>query len=35
LSHMALDKDVESTIELQPGETPISRQPYKMIVGDP
>jgi hypothetical protein len=35
LSHMALDKDVESTIELQPGETPISRQPDKMIVGDP
>jgi hypothetical protein len=30
LSGMALDRDVEFVIELQPSTTPISRQPYKM-----
>jgi hypothetical protein len=30
LSGMPLDRDVEFTIELQPGTTPISRWPYKM-----
>jgi hypothetical protein len=30
LSGMLLDRDVEFTIELQPGTTPISRRPYKM-----
>jgi hypothetical protein len=30
LPGMPPDRDVESTIELQPGTTPISRQPYKM-----
>jgi hypothetical protein len=27
---MLLDRDVEFTIELQPGTAPISRRPYKM-----
>jgi hypothetical protein len=30
LSGMSLDRDVEFTIELQPGTAPISRRPYKM-----
>jgi hypothetical protein len=30
LPGMPLDRDVEFTIELQPGTTPISRRPYKM-----
>jgi hypothetical protein len=30
LQGMPLDRDVEFTIELQPGTTPISRRPYKM-----
>jgi hypothetical protein len=30
LPGMPLDRDVEFTIELQPGTAPISRQPYKM-----
>jgi hypothetical protein len=30
LLSMPLDRDVEFTIELQPGTTPIPRQPYKM-----
>jgi hypothetical protein len=30
LSGMPLDRDVEFTIELQPGTAPISRWPYKM-----
>jgi hypothetical protein len=30
LSGMPLDRDVEFTIELQPGMSPISRQPYNM-----
>jgi hypothetical protein len=30
LSGMPPDRDVEFTIELQPGTAPISRRPYKM-----
>jgi hypothetical protein len=30
LSGIPLDRDVEFTIELQPGTAPISRRPYKM-----
>jgi hypothetical protein len=30
LHGMPLDRDVEFTIELQPGTSPVSRQPYKM-----
>jgi hypothetical protein len=30
LSGMPLDRDIEFTIELHPGTTPISRWPYKM-----
>jgi hypothetical protein len=32
LSGMPLDRDVEFTIELQPGTAPISRRPYKMTL---
>jgi hypothetical protein len=30
LLDMPLDRDVQFTIELQPGTAPISRRPYKM-----
>jgi hypothetical protein len=32
LSGMPLDRDMEFTIELQPGKAPISRRPYKMTL---